>query len=392
MAFGSDRSANFVIKAKDAATGPLGKVGGAMGKLKGASVTAFKAIGVAAAAAAAAITAFVADAVKGAMEDERSTILTNAALRARGFELDKLAPKIEEQIKAAQRLGIADDRVRAGLEVGSRYFKNQEKLLKANALATTISAVTGEDLESVVAKIGKAANGSTRGLAALIGPIEKGATLSDLYAQGMGKFKDVADELANSTSGKALAAQEAFNESMDQFGAKFLPIVTEALTFIVEEALPAFQKLLDDVGPIIMDLVDNFVRPLIDSVAELFSMFESGEDSISILELALLPLKVTLTAIKAVIDAIIWGLKQLGFISNVDKAAMQAADNAFRAGERDTMSSAGIRAGSSESVRSGYGMAPVSLTIGTKAQSELAYKYGAAARTATATRNTGRNR
>jgi hypothetical protein len=392
MAFGSDRSANFVIKAKDAATGPLGKVGGAMGKLKGASVTAFKAIGVAAAAAAAAITAFVADAVKGAMEDERSTILTNAALRARGFELDKLAPKIEEQIKAAQRLGIADDRVRAGLEVGSRYFKNQEKLLKANALATTISAVTGEDLESVVAKIGKAANGSTRGLAALIGPIEKGATLSDLYAQGMGKFKDVADELANSTSGKALAAQEAFNESMDQFGAKFLPIVTEALTFIVEEALPAFQKLLDDVGPIIMDLVDNFVRPLIDSVAELFSMFESGEDSISILELALLPLKVTLTAIKTVIDAIIWGLKQLGFISNVDKAAMQASDNAFRAGERGTMSSAGIRAGSSENVRSGIGMAPVSLTIGTKAQSELAYKYGAAARTATATRNTGRNR
>jgi uncharacterized membrane protein YedE/YeeE len=41
---------------------------------------------------------------------------------------------------------------------------------------------------------------------------------------------------------------------------------------------------------------------------------------------------------------------------------------------------------------SGYGVMPVSLTIGTKAQSDLAYKYGAAARTATATRNTGRNR
>ena len=34
----------------------------------------------------------------------------------------------------------------------------------------------------------------------------------------------------------------------------------------------------------------------------------------------------------------------------------------------------------------------VNITIGTKAQSDLAYKYGAAARTATATRNTGRNR
>jgi hypothetical protein len=118
----------------------------------------------------------------------------------------------------------------------------------------------------------------------------------------------------------------------------------------VEEALPAFSGLLDTVGPILMDLVDNFVRPLIDSVAELFSMFEGGEGSISVLELALLPLQVALTAIKTVIDAIIWGLKLLGFVSDVDIAAGQAATNAFRAGERDTMSSAGTRGGSSEGV------------------------------------------
>ncbi len=289
MAFGSDRSANFVIKAKDAATGPLGKVGGAMGKLKRVSITAFKGIATAALAAAGAIAAFTAKAIQGAIEDERSTILTNAALKARGFALDELAPKIDEQIKAAQRFGIADDRVRAGLEVGSRFFKNQTKLLKANELAMTISAVTGEDLESVVSKIGKAANGSTRGLAQLIGPIEKGATVSDLYAQGMGKFKDVAEELANSTSGRFAAAQEIFNEQLDAFGAQFLPVVSEALTFLVEEALPAFQGLLDEIGPILTDLVDNFVRPVIDSVAELFSLFEGSEDSISVLELALLP-------------------------------------------------------------------------------------------------------
>ena len=51
----ADRSANFVIKAKDAATGPLGKIGGAMGKLKGAAGTAFKAIAAGAFAAAGAI-------------------------------------------------------------------------------------------------------------------------------------------------------------------------------------------------------------------------------------------------------------------------------------------------------------------------------------------------
>jgi hypothetical protein len=308
----ADRSANFVIKAKDAATGPLGKVGGAMGKLKSASVTAFKAIGAAALAAGAAIIAFTAKAVQGAIDDERSTILTNAALKARGFALDELGPKIEEQIKAAQRFGIEDERVRAGLEVGSRFFKNQTKLLKANELAMTISAVTGEDLESVMSKIGKAANGSTRGLAQLIGPIEKGATVSDLYAQGMGKFKEVADELANSTSGRFAEAQVIFNEQMEAFGIKFLPLVSEGLTFLVEKALPAFQDLLDTVGPILTDLVDDFVRPVIDSVAELFSLFEGSEGSISIIDLALLPLKATLEAIRIVIDLIVAGLKLIG--------------------------------------------------------------------------------
>jgi len=315
----ADRSANFVIKAKDAATGPLGKVGGAMGRLKSVAGTAFKAIAGAALAAAGAIAAFTAKAIQGAIEDERSVILTNAALKARGFALDALAPKIEEQIKAAQRLGIADDRVRAGLEVGSRFFKNQTKLLKANELAMTISAVTGQDLESVVAAIGKASNGSTRGLAAMIGPIQKGAKFSDLYAQGMNKFKGISDELANSTSGKFAAAQQIFNEQMDDFGAKFLPVVSEALTFLTEKALPAFQGLLDDIAPLILDLVDNYVRPLIDSLGELFAVVSSGD--FSLLDAAFLPLKIILGAIKILVDGIVAGLNIIGFGKGIEKAA-----------------------------------------------------------------------
>lgn len=391
MAFGSDRSANFVIAAKDAATKPLGNVGRAMGKLKSASVTAFKAIGAAALAAAAAITAFVADAVKGAIEDERSMILTNAALKARGFELDKIGPKIDEQIKAMARFGKTDDEVRAGLEVGSRYFKNQERLLKANATAAMISSVTGRDLADVMALIGKAANGQTRGLAALIGPIEKGASVTDILTQANQKYKDVADALADSTSGKMTTAQISFNEAMDEFGAKFLPVVTDAITWLTEEGLPAFQEFLDTMGPIVTDLIDNNVRPLADSVAELFSMFESAPGSISIFDVALLPLKISLTAIKAVIDAIIFGLKLLGFVSDVDLAAAQAAKNNFRAGERDPMSGAGMQGGSSQRGGSSetVGFSAVNLTIGTTAQNTLAYRYGQGVTSSTGTRNNG---
>jgi len=376
MAFGSDRSANFVIAAKDAATKPLGNVGKAMGRLKSTSVAAFKAIGAAALVAAGAILAFTADAVRGAIEDERSTILTNAALKARGFALDELAPKIEEQIKAAQRFGIADDDVRAGLEVGSRFFKSQTKLLKANELAMTISAVTGQDLESVVSAIGKATNGSTRGLAAMIGPIEKGATLSDLYAQGMGKFQGVAEELANSTSGKFAAAQQTFNEKMDVFGAQFLPLVSEAMTFLVEKVFPAFQKVLDDVGPIITDIVDNYIRPLFDSVGELFALFDGAD--FSLLDLAFAPIKITLTALKIAIDAIVAGIK---FIQGnpVDKASFKAAtevaggSSVFGLGA--STGGGGYGGGMTGGYTSSYTtISQAQFTIGTKAVNELSYK------------------
>jgi len=318
-----NQTANFVVKAKDAATGPLGKVGGSMGKLKRTAGTAFKAIAGVALAAAGAITAFTTAAVKGAIDDERSVILTNAALKARGFQLDTLAPKIEEQIKAAQRLGIADDNVRAGLEVGSRFFKNQEKLLKANELAMTISAVTGEDLETVMSKIGKAANGQTKGLAGLIGPIEKGAKFTDIYTQGMGKFSGVADELANSTSGKLATAQQIFNEQMDDFGAKFLPVVTEALTFLTETALPAFETFLGEVGPKIGAFIDEYIRPLVDTFGELFDVLSEGD--FSLIDAAFLPLKVLLTVIDGLVQAIIAGLKIIGFGKGGGKAANLSA-------------------------------------------------------------------
>ena len=395
---GSDRSANFVIKAKDAATGPLGKVGGAMGKLKSVAGTAFKAIGAAALAAGAALAAFAFDAIKAAAEDEKATIRLNAALKARGYEMDQLAPKIEEQIQAMARLGFTDDEVRSGLEIGSRFFKNQENLLRANAVAANIAAATGKDLSSVMMAIGRGAQGSTRGLMALGIEVEKGAKLKDILRAADEKYLGVADEVANSTSGKFAAAQIRFNEAIESFGAKLLPMVNEALVFITETALPAFERLMADLGPIVTDLVDNYVRPLVDSVGELFAVFDNGEGSINLLTLALTPLKLALQAIKIVVDAIVAGLKIIGIGKGSGAAqnlAAAAANAGYGGGSFVNPMNAGPRTANTPTTSgytSGYGMAPVSLTIGTKAQSELAYKYGAAARTATATRNTGRNR
>jgi hypothetical protein len=326
----ADRSANFVIKAKDAATGPLGKVGGAMGKLKSAAGTAFKAIGAAAIAAGAALVAFAAQAVMAAAEDEKQTIRLNAALKARGYEMDQLKPRIEEQIKSMARLGFTDDQVRAGLEIGSRFFKNQENLLRANAVAANIAAATGKDLSTVMLALGRGAAGSTRGLMTLGIEVEKGAKLKDILRAADEKYLGVAEEVANSTSGKFAAAQIRFNEAIETFGSKLLPVVNEALAFLTETALPAFEGLMEELGPIVGDLVDNYVRPLVDSIGELFSVFSNGEGSINLLTIALAPLQFALEAMKVVIDAIVFGLKLIGIGKGSDPARelQKAAEDA----------------------------------------------------------------
>jgi hypothetical protein len=319
MAFGSDRSANFVIAAKDAATKPMGNIGKAMGRLRGVAGTAFRAIGAAALAAGAALVAFAANAVMAAADDEKATIRLNAALKARGFQLDQLSPKVDEQIKAMQRLGFTDDQVRDGLELGSRFFKDQDSLLRANATAANIAAATGMELSQVMLALGRGAAGSTRGLLKLGIQVEKGAKLKDILRIADEKYLGVAEEVANSTSGKFAAAQIRFNEAIENFGYKLLPVVNEALAFLTETALPAFEQLMEDLGPIFTDLLDNFVRPLVDSFGELAAVFESASGGVSVLEAALFPLKVLLTAIKVVIDGIVAGLKIIKAVGDFGK-------------------------------------------------------------------------
>jgi hypothetical protein len=258
MALGSDRAANFVIKAKDAATGPLGKIGGAMGKLKSSAGAAFRAIAAGAIAAGAAIAGFAIAGIKAAAEDERSTILLNSALKARGFQLDQLAPKIEEQIKAMARLGFTDDQVRAGLEVGSRFFKNQTRLLEANSVAANVAAATGKSLADVMMIFGKAVQGQTRGLKTLGIEVEKDAKLKDILSAATAKYAGIADELANSTSGKFAAAQITFNEQMEALGYRFLPAVSDAMTFLGDTVLPITDELFKTLG----DTVTGFAGKL----------------------------------------------------------------------------------------------------------------------------------
>jgi hypothetical protein len=263
-------SAVFAIIAKDAASAVMGKVGKSMGKLRSAAGTAFRVMAAGAAAAAAAIGALAISAIKSAAEDEKATIRLNAALKARGFEMDKLNPKVEEQIKAFQRLGMTDDDVRAGLEVGSRYFTKQNQQLKANAIAADIDAATGKDVSSVMMALGRGAQGSTRGLAALGIEVEKGASKQDILRAASEKYAGVADEIANSTAVKFEAAQIRLNEAMENMGAKLLPVVNDALDFLTTNVLPLAEEALAGLGDAIANTIGGLTAPggMVESVGK----------------------------------------------------------------------------------------------------------------------------
>ena len=309
---------NLVIKAIDDATPTLRKIGKGFGTLKDKSVTAFKGLAAASAAVGAALIAFGVNAVQAALEDERSTIKLNAALKARGILTDGLKAKIDAQIVSMGALGIADDQVRAGIEMSSRFFTKQNEILKVNAAAADIAAVTGSSLADAVEAIGKGARGQTRGLLQLGITIKKGAKLQDILNASTKKYGGIAKEIANSTSGKLAAAQVTFNEAVEKFGYQLMPIFKGALDWLVSDGLPAFQSAMDKLAPVLVDATNKQVIPLLKSVDDLAKSFGSSGGAIDLFAntaiLALQPLLSLLDALKIAIDAIASGIR---FITGV---------------------------------------------------------------------------
>jgi TP901 family phage tail tape measure protein len=526
MAFGSDRSANFVIAAKDAATKPLGNVGRAMGKLKGVGTAAFIGIAGAAASAVGAITAFAVDGVKNAIAFQTAMLNVNSIAKATPeafrqmqdsvLELSKRLPqsaetlaqglydisssgfagadgiKVLEAAAKAASAGLAQTSESAagitavlnayglGADEAARVsdilFKTVDRgvitfpeLAAQIGKTTALSAPLGVKLEEVAAGIatltknGIDAENATTQLNAIMAAILKPSDKAAKYAHSYGielsatelaskGLAGMLDEMIRKTRGssEALAmilgdaravrggfvlAKEGgamFNEelalmqnaagatdtalsyqeqglayqmgilgnNMDaigiKLGEKFIPKLMELTKWITEEGLPAFEDFLAEVGPIFDELANDYIGPVIDSIAELFSLFDDGDGSINLLVLALTPLKLALEAIKIVIDAIVAGLKFIGIgggSDNLKNLNAAAANAGYGGGSYVNPMNAGVRTPNTPTTSgytSGYGMAPVSLTIGTTTQNQLAYKYGQGVTSATGTRTGGR--
>ena len=385
-----DKAATFSVVAKDAASSVLRGVGKEMGRLGKTGGAVFKTLAVAAAAVASAIAAtavaavkFTQKAIQAAIQDDAEQQKLIATLKARGLTTEEATKRTNELIAAGQKLAFTDSETRKGLGIASQYTKNYAKQTAILTAAQNLSRARNISLEAATKLVGKAFSGNGKSLKAYGVDLTKTTKITETKTKkdkngweelvtttkvqkdvikGMealnlitAKFGGIADEVAGTTGVKLQAAFIRFNEAIETFGAKLLPMVNEALTFLTEKALPAFEGLMETLGPVVGDLVDNYVRPLVDSIGELFAVFDTGEGSINLLTIALAPLKLALEAIKFVIDAIVAGMKFIGI----------GAGNTAAKNLESAAASAGYGGGSFINPMNRTGAAPTTVTSNT---------------------------
>lgn len=279
---------NLVIRAVDNATPTIGKIGKSFGGLKKSAAAvgsalktaALGTIGVATAAAG-----FVAKATMDAAAEEKQIARLNGVLKTRGMLTADNTKAIEAQTKKLENLAFSDDAVRESLITATSFTKKFSDAVKIQNVAADVAAAKGISLEEATSLVGKAYQGNTKGLKQLGVQTKKGAKGTDVLTAITKKYNGAAAAAANTVSGKASIAQIKFNNIMEDFGANFLPIASDGLSFLNDSVLPAFSSALNTVlpfikdvaknitdafGPIIQDNITNFTKPggVIDSVGK----------------------------------------------------------------------------------------------------------------------------
>ena len=220
--------------------GPMKQLGGT---LRGVLGPAFALAG--AAAAGFAIKLGV-EAVRAAIEEEKSVARLKMALDnlALGFAM----PVVDDFIDKTQRAsGVADDQLRPALGQLAAATGNLYDAQNLLNLALDVSAGTGRDLTSVTSALAKAANGQTTSLRRLApsidGAVLKTGDLTKITGELTRLFGGQAEAQANTFAGTIDRLTVAADELMEAFGKGFLEAFQEGLGGSAEDLMTTLQDL-----------------------------------------------------------------------------------------------------------------------------------------------------
>ena len=193
------------------------------------------------------------DAVKAAMEDQKSQVLLANSLRNTVGATDATIAATEKYISAMQaEFGIADDQLRPALAGLAAVTGDVGKAQALLGTSMDIAASKHIDLETASRLLAKAYGGNIGALKKLFPQISAATVKSKDFAAAMreisGETKGAAAAAANTFAGQMERIKLAFGEASESLGYKLIPQLKSFADLIINQAIPAIQKFVDENG------------------------------------------------------------------------------------------------------------------------------------------------
>lgn len=225
-----DKTANAAQKEMTKATKSIDQVAGSMSRLgaRGLAVTGTLAAG-------------LFKLSQSAIEDQKAQQLLAQQLRVTTKATEKQVAAVEEYIdQTARAVGVADDQLRPAFQTLVRATGDVTKSQELLNLALDISAGTGKDLGAITIALSKASTGQVAALTRLGVPLSENVKKSkdftgavkELSAQFTGQAATAADTYA----GRLARAKIALEETGEEIGAAFIPVIEKSATSVAGAA------------------------------------------------------------------------------------------------------------------------------------------------------------
>ena len=245
-----------------------------------------------------------------------------------------------EQYISVQQLafGIADDKLRPALARLAAVTGDISKAQTLLGVTMDISAAKGIDLDAAAKLVSKAYGGNIGALKKLFPQISAATVKSKDFAAAMREIsaetKGAAAAAANTFAGQMERIKIAFGEASESLGYKLLPQVKAFADLIINQAIPAIQKFVDENGDKIAAGFKTSIQYGIAFAKLMYDMFSFVARNIKVFAVlgatiiaAFVGAKIAgaVTALITGIKAIITVMKALRTVSLASAAAMALA-------------------------------------------------------------------
>jgi hypothetical protein len=247
------------------------------------------------AAAGAAVGAFAVkvgtDAVRAAMDDQKSQALLASTLRNTVGATDAVIASTEDYITLLQKeVSVSDDELRPALATLARATGDVASAQSLLGTALNISAGTGKDLQSVSLALSKAVNGNLGALTRLGIPLDANTIKSKDFNKALvvlnETFADQANIRAKTLEGRLKGLQIAYGEILETLGYALLPVIERFANVISTQVLPKLEAWInankDDLAAGLEKILGQIPK-LITQVFNLFDYIQRNLGTIKVL-------------------------------------------------------------------------------------------------------------